>query len=114
MNYNPELKNLAGSLRNSMTDSEKKLWRHLKSRNIKGKRFYRQKILGNYIVDFYCASSKLVVELDGGQHFKHEGKKKDAIRDDYIHSVGLKVIRFSDLDVLKNIDGVLQRIYENL
>jgi very-short-patch-repair endonuclease len=114
MNYNPDLKEFANSLRNNMTDAEKKLWRYLKSENIKGKRFYRQKILNNYIVDFYCASSKLVIELDGGQHYKQESKQKDSKRDDYLRSVGLKVLRFSDLDVLKNMDGVLQRIYEIL
>ena len=97
-----------------MTDAERKLWGKIRKDNVKGKRFYRQKILGNYIVDFYCASAKLVIELDGGQHYKKDGKEKDSIRDAYLASEGIKVIRFSDLDVLKNLDGVLQRIYENI
>ena len=113
-NYNADLKTLARNLRTNMTDAERKLWGKIRKDNVKGKRFYRQKILGNYIVDFYCASAKLVIELDGGQHYKKDGKEKDSIRDAYLASEGIKVIRFSDLDVLKNLDGVLQRIYENI
>jgi len=97
-----------------MTEAEQKLWSKIRKDNIKGRRFYRQKILGNYIVDFYCASAKLVIELDGGQHYKKEGKEKDAVRDAYLASLGLKVLRFSDRDVLNNLDGVLQGIYENM
>lgn len=90
--YNADLKILARNLRTNMTDAERKLWGKLRKDNIKGKRFYRQKILGNYIVDFYCASAKLVIELDGGQHYKKEGKDKDAIRDEYLKSEGLRVL----------------------
>jgi len=72
----------------------------------------RQKIIGNYIVDFYCHKAKLIIELDGGQHYSEPGITKDLIRDKFFHNLGITVLRFSDRDVFMNIDGVLQRIYE--
>jgi very-short-patch-repair endonuclease len=76
--------------------------------------FYRQKNIGNYIVDFYCSAGNLIIELDGGQHYSAEGMESDEIRDNYLAGLGFTVLRFSDRDVLKNMDGVLQRIYEHL
>ena len=65
-------------------------------------------------MDFYCPKAKLVVELDGGQHFTEEGLKKDAVRDVWINNQGFTVLRFSDEEVLSNLDGVLEKIYENM
>jgi len=76
--------------------------------------FTRQKILGNYIVDFYCPQAKLVIELDGGQHYTRDGKAKDRDRDNYLNEQDLQVLRISDRDVMKNIDGVVTRIYQIL
>jgi very-short-patch-repair endonuclease len=76
--------------------------------------FYRQKNIGNYIVDFYCPQGRLVIELDGGQHYEKEGMKRDQERDSYLQALGLTVMRFSDIDALRNIDGVVERIYEHL
>ena len=97
-----------------MTDAERLLWSKVRRRQLKEHQFYRQKIIGDYIVDFYCPGAKLVVELDGGQHYYGEGIEKDKIRDEYMSTVGLKVLRFSDREVLKNLDGVMGKIWESL
>ena len=112
--YRTELKEFSRKLRSNMTMAEKKLWFRLRKKQMKGIPFTRQKILGSYIVDFYCPQAKLVIELDGGQHYKREGNAKDKIRDNYMMEEGLTVLRISDRDVLKNIDGVVRRIYEIL
>mgnify|MGYP001599168531 FL=1 len=83
-------------------------------KQLNGRQFYRQRIIGNYIVDFYCPKCKLVVELDGGQHYSEDGIKKDRQRDEYLVNLGLKVLRFSDRDVFKNLGGVLEEIYRLL
>ncbi|MCX7831066.1 MAG: endonuclease domain-containing protein [Acidobacteria bacterium] len=114
MNYNKRLIPRAKELRKNMTIAERRLWSKIRSKSVKGVRFYRQKIIGNYIVDFYCHKAKLAIELDGSQHYFGNKKKKDFVRDHYLNSLGIKVLRFSDSDVLKNIDGVLQRIWENV
>ena len=81
---------------------------------MKGYKFYRQKVIGNYIVDFYCPRAKLVIELDGGQHFMDEGIERDKERDRYLSSLGLKVLRFTDKEVINELSSVLEKIYENL
>jgi very-short-patch-repair endonuclease len=114
MDYNFELKQNARNLRKNMTIAERKLWSKIRLKSVKGIRFYRQKIIGNYIVDFYCHKAKLAIEIDGGQHYFGAVRKKDSVRDRYLNSIGIKVLRFSDRDVLTNIEGVLQRIWENI
>jgi very-short-patch-repair endonuclease len=110
LSYNKTLKEYSKTLRKNMTDAERLLWSKLKSSQLKGCQFNRQKPIGNYIVDFYSVKAKLVIEVDGGQHYTDEGREKDKIRDKYITDQGLKVLRFSDVDVLKNIDGVIETI----
>ncbi len=112
--YNNDLNRYARDLRNNMTDAELRLWYRIKRRQLKDRHFLRQKIIGNYIVDFYCHKAKLIIELDGGQHYSESGIKKDEIRDNFLHSLGITVLRFSDRDVFKNIDGVLQKIFDHL
>ena len=97
-----------------MTDAEKLLWSSLRAKQLKGCQFYRQRIIGDYIVDFYCPKASLVIELDGGQHYTEEGIEKDRIRDDYLKEHGYKVLRFSDRDIFKNLTGVIERIYGDL
>jgi len=97
-----------------MTDAEKKMWINIRVKQLKGRQFYRQKIIGNYIVDFYCPKAKLVIELDGGQHYTNKGKNRDEERDTYLRGLGLEVLRFSDRDFLKNQSGVLKEIWKNL
>ncbi len=72
--------------------------------------FYRQKTIGNFIVDFYCPKANLAIEVDGGQHYEKEGIKKDKIRDEYLKNLGLRVLRFTNFDILKNIEGVFDKI----
>jgi len=111
LEYNKKLKKASQKLRGSMTDAERMLWSKLKGKQLKGLQFYRQKIIGNYIVDFYCAKASLVIEVDGGQHYTEAGRTADAERDRYLQSLGLRVLRYSDTDVLTNITGVVESIY---
>jgi len=112
--YNKNLKNLARELRKNMTDAERHLWSKIRRKQLKNYQFYRQKNIGSYIVDFYCPAAKLIVEVDGGQHYVSETIKNDEIRDNYLGNLGFTVLRFSDRDIFKNIEGVLQRIFDHL
>lgn len=104
--YKKGLRSQSQKLRSSMTDAEHALWAKLRRKQLLGLQFYRQKILGNYIVDFYCAAAQLVIEVDGGQHFQIDGASMDAARDRYLKSLGLEVLRFSNLEVaLPRISG---------
>ena len=114
LQYNKELKENSRSLRNNMTDAERLLWLKIRNRQIKDYRFIRQKIIGNYIVDFYCPKACLIIELDGGQHYATDGMLKDEIRDSFMNGLGFRVLRFSDRDVLKNINGVIDEILKYL
>ena len=97
-----------------MTDAEKIVWTKIRNKQLKGYQFYRQKIIGNFIVDFYCPKVNLVIEIDGGQHYSDEAKQKDAARGDFLKSSGLRVFRFSDREVFENLNGVMERIWENM
>ena len=102
--HNKEIVPLAKALRKNMTKEEKHLWYdYLKEYPI---RFIRQKVIGKYIVDFYCAKAKLVVELDGSQHYEDKKIEKDALRTEFLEQYGLKVIRIPNLDINKNFEGV--------
>ena len=97
-----------------MTDVERLLWSRIRRKQLKDYQFYRQKIIGDYIVDFYCPKTRLIIELDGGQHYGEEGMRKTKKRDVYLNNVGLKILRFSDREVFENLNGVLERIYGEL
>ena len=112
--YNTKLKTLSRQLRKNMTVAERLLWSKIRAKQLKGYQFYRQRTIGNYIVDFYCPKAKLVIELDGGQHYSNKGLEKDKIRDDYIREQKLNLLRLSDRDVFENLNGVVERIYEIL
>jgi very-short-patch-repair endonuclease len=105
---------MSRDLRKNMTDAEMLLWSKLSGKQLEGFQFYRQKIIGNYIADFYCPKSKLVIEVDGGQHYDTEGREKDRKRDDYMMREGITVLRFSDRDVLKHTGIVLESIWNRL
>ena len=108
MERNSELKHLARELRKNQTKEESLLWNQfLRQYPL---RFRRQYIIGNYIADFYCHQAKLVVELDGSQHYDPEEQEKDAERTRYLESQGLKVLRFSNLDVTRRFRGVCEAI----
>jgi very-short-patch-repair endonuclease len=112
--YNGKNRKIASLLRKNMTDAERCVWRYIRDKQIKGLQFYRQKPILNYIVDFYCPKAKLVIEIDGGQHYEEEHELKDAERDKNLEKLGLKVIRYNNLDVLTNIDGVLSDLQNQL
>ena len=112
--YNTKLKKYSQELRRNMTDAEKLLWSRLRRKQIKESQFYRQRIIGNHIVDFYCPKARLIVEIDGGQHYSSDGQKKDRERDAYMARVGMKVLRFSDREVFYEIDGIVEKIYQSL
>ena len=98
----------ARNLRKNMTKEERHLWfDFLRDYPV---RFRRQEVIGNYIADFYCSAAALVVELDGSQHYETEGKTADIERTKYLEGIGLTVLRFSNLDVMRNFRGVCERI----
>jgi len=100
-------------LRNNSTYAEVFFWQQVKGRQLEGRKFRRQTSVGNYVVDFYCSEEKLVVELDGEVHFDEEAIKYDEKRTEYLKSMGLRVIRFENQDVLKNTEYVLGKVKEN-
>lgn len=114
LKYNKKLQPLARELRKNMSDSEKLFWSKVRRKQISGFQFYRQRVIEDYIVDFYCPKAKLVVEIDGGQHYSGKEKRNDALRDNRLKDLGLRVLRFSNLDVLQKIEGVLEEVYNYL
>jgi len=112
--YNKGLKELARELRQNQTEAETFLWLGLRKKRLKNCQFYRQRIIGNYIVDFYCPEAKLVIEIDGGQHYSEEGSAKDKMRDAHLSNLGLTVFRFSAREVFENTTGVLEQIFQQL
>ena len=109
---NPKLKKHAQKLRREMTKEERRLWYgFLKQLPVT---VNRQKVIGHYIVDFYCASRKLVIELDGSQHYEEEGAASDRERDHALNSLGITVVRYSNDDVNRNFDGVCADLLRRL
>ncbi len=110
--YNPDLVERAREMRKNMTDAEKKLWFGY-LRNFKY-RVLRQRPIDHFIVDFYCAELKLVIEVDGGQHFTENGLGYDNERTQILEGYGIKVLRFTNQDVLYNFSSVCDAIeYES-
>ncbi len=97
-------------LRKNQTETEKIIWDKLRDRRFLNLKFRRQYGIGNYIADFYCSSLKLVIELDGGQHFTEEGLEYDKIREEFMKSLGIKTLRFNNNEVLNNIEEILIKI----
>ena len=106
--HNQQMVPLAKQLRKEMTKEERHLWYDfLRTYPV---RFLRQKVLGQYIVDFYCAKAGLIIELDGSQHYDDENMKKDAVRTAFLESYGLRVIRIPNNEVSRNFRGVCESI----
>jgi len=99
-------------LRRDSTDAEGLLWQLLRDRQLGGVKFRRQHQLGPFIVDFFTVSHGLAVEIDGGQHFDDAQASADAVRTAYLEERGVRVVRFSNLEVLKETDSVLSAIWE--
>lgn len=102
---------IARTLRTHSTDAERKLWRHLRLRQLDGCRFRRQHPLGNYVVDFVCLDRRLVVEVDGGQHVNSNADRR---RDENLQRQGFRVLRFWNTEILCNVAFVLERIVDAL
>ncbi|WP_244547390.1 DUF559 domain-containing protein [Bradyrhizobium sp. Gha] len=100
----------ARALRRNSTDAERILWSELRAGRLNDVTFRRQVPIERYVADFICHAAKLVIELDGGQHFSNEGERADARRSAAIEAKGFKVLRFSNLDVMTNRAGVLETI----
>jgi len=110
LTYSKELKPFTRQLRNDMTPHEQIVWQKIRSKQIHGIQFYRQKPIGTFIIDFYAKVIKLAIEIDGGQHYTDEGKTRDIQRDDYLNSLGITVLRFENHEVFKHLDKVLNKI----
>lgn len=104
-------KNRRKELRKSVTSQEFKLWFYLKNKNL-GSKFRRQHSIGPYVADFYCKEKKLIIELDGSQHVK--SKEYDKERDNYLKILGIKVLRFWNNEIDKNIEEVLIKIKKEM
>ena len=103
------------NFRGTQTDAEKKLWSILRNRQLTGVKFRRRFSVGKHIWDFYAPKYKLGIEADDGQHYEDSGKQRDKIRTRELSRLGVKTLRFSDLDILNNTEGaweVIQRVLE--
>ena len=106
--HNKQLVTLARALRKNMTKEERRLWYDfLRDYPV---RFSRQKVLGRYIADFYSAEAKLIIELDGSQHYEDENIRKDARRTEFLEAYGLRIIRVANNEITENFDGVCDYI----
>ncbi len=103
---------IAKKLRKNQTEAEKRLWRHLRNKQLGGYKFRRQQPIGPYIVDFVCLNKNLAVEVDGGQHAIN--KEEDMKRNEWLRSQEYDVIRFWNTDVISNVEGVLKIIQKLL
>ncbi len=109
---NPKLTGISKVLRKNMTKEEKHLWYDFLK--YLPQTVQRQKVIGKYIVDFYCASANLVIELDGLQHYEKKGQEQDRVRDQYFNGMGIKVLRYSNSDIHDHFDQVCLDILEHI
>lgn len=106
--YNPAFKEKARKLRNNSTFTEILLWNYVKRKQMKGYDFHRQRPIDNYIIDFFCNELYLAIEIDGESHYGNESK--DERRQKKLEKLGVQFLRFDDLEVVHNLEGVLKRI----
>ena len=103
----PDMRARARRLRRDATDAERALWRRLRGKQLDGLKFRRQHVVGRFVLDFYCHECRLAVELDGGQHGEAAQKRRDAARTAFLESKGVAVLRYSNLEALREIAAVL-------
>ncbi len=108
--YNPKLKELARQLRNNSTQSEIRLWNKLKGKQLEGYDFHRQKPIQNYILDFFCHELMLGIELDGYTHTLEEVLIKDIEKEKFLSNIGIKILRFSDQEIMNDMQNVILKI----
>jgi very-short-patch-repair endonuclease len=109
-----KLKENRKKLRKNLTPAEAKLWTLLKSSQFEKRKFRRQHSVGPYVLDFYCPSERLCIELDGAPHFTDAGSEYDEARTEYLQTLDIRVIRFENKDIFNNADGVLEVIRKHL
>src|SRR3989338_10691566 len=117
MNYqynNLELKHFRRKLRNNQTDCEALLWSVLRNKQCNGYKFFRQYSVGKYILDFFCPKLRLAIELDGSQHSERDAILYDKDRNDYLDAVYIKVLRFWNMEITKNIKGSIDKILQEI
>jgi len=112
--YNRRLKYVARTLRKNSTDSERLLWSRIRRKQLRGVQFYRQKTIGNYIVDFCCPSKMMIIEVDGSQHLQPKILQADSARDAELARMGFRVLRYSSAEIFRNTDGVVADIWNRL
>jgi very-short-patch-repair endonuclease len=113
LNNHPELKTFRRELRNNMTPAEAKMWTYLKNKQLDGRRFRRQHSIAGFILDFYCPSERLGIELDGQPHFHPAAREYDRERDIFLAHYGVLVLRFVNRCVFNNPQGVLKEIQKH-
>lgn len=101
------------TLRNNMTEPEKRLWQILRNQQM-GVKFRRQHGIGHYIVDFYCPEQKLVIEVDGNSHYTDDAQHYDTVRADFMLALGITTMRFTNHDVMTSLDVIYQQITQQL
>ena len=106
----PTLKQRRRELRRNQTETERTLWAHLRNKQFYGIKFFRQYSIGPYILDFYCPTMKVAVELDGGQHNQCENKEYDTARSEYLKAQGIDVMRFWNNEILLDVESVLSEL----
>ena len=109
---NPKLTGISKMLRRNMTKEEKHLWYDFLKQL--PQTINRQKVIGPYVVDFYCACARLVIELDGSQHYEENERLKDQERDTYLRELGITVVRYTNLDIHKRFEAVCREILSHL
>lgn len=114
LKYNKNNKQNARSLRKNMTDAERVVWSRIRRKQLLGVQFYRQKPIANFIVDFYAPSVKLVIEIDGSQHYEQEHLLRDKKRDSELNELGLHVLRYDNRMVLTQTDDVIESIVQEI
>ena len=106
----PTLKQRRRELRRDQTDAEKALWTKVRNKQFFGMKFFRQYSIGSYILDFYCPTVKLAIELDGGQHNQNDNREYDSTRSEYLKSQEIDVVRFWNNEVLLDMQSVLAEL----
>jgi len=107
------LKENRKELRNNLTPAEAELWKYLKAGQLQGRKFRRQHSIGNHILDFYCPSERMAIELDGQIHYNSITEYFDEKRDATLQVLGIKVLRYENKDVFQNLEAILQEISNN-
>ena len=108
-----ELEIFRKELRRGLTPAEAYLWEELKNGKLLGRKFRRQHSIKNYIVDFYCPTERLIIELDGNVHLNPTAEEKDRRREKILEEIGFKVLRFENKMVFENLESVLREIKDN-